>query len=556
MTATTDRSSQGSTATAGGPAGSTESPRLIREYQLRLPDFLSRLPGWARTGAILFVLLAISVWIRTRYIGDQFWMDEAISVGISSHPLSAIPGILRYDGSPPLYYLLLHFWMSWVGNGEAGTRWLSLIFAELTVPVAYWGSVAITRNRRTGLFVATIFAFNGFLDYYGNETRMYTLMALLGLVATIAFIRGFVLRERRYVILFAVSQALMFYTHNWGLFYAAGSFLSLVILYFVGDRETRKDMARDAILAYIAAGILFIPWIPNFIWQVLHTAAPWDVAPRFGVFIQIAVGVLAGGAISVVMVLIAAVGYSPLFMKPRHMTREAQVPLMLVSITALTLASAWVASHLFTPAWDTRYFSPVVGAILLLLGIGISRAGVLGAVALAFVVFYMWHPSPLLPSPAPFIPSYKSDVQDISGEYQGVLKPRDLVLVGQPEQTALAYYYLPAGLRYANTLGPVAHPSYMNWVNALPRYKAVKPQKVVNQLVGSLKPGQHLLYIRPLTEGNAGWAAPWTFLIRTRSAQFAYYIDQDKQLKELAYAPKIYLGACCVADAGILYVKK
>ena len=63
--------------------------------------------------------------IRTRYVGGQFWMDEAITVGISSHHLSAIPGIMRQDGSPPLFYLLLHFWMAMVGNGEAATHWLS-----------------------------------------------------------------------------------------------------------------------------------------------------------------------------------------------------------------------------------------------------------------------------------------------------------------------------------------------------------------------------------------------------------------------------------------------
>ena len=28
-----------------------------------------------------------------------------------SHSVSAIPGILRHDGNPPLYYMLLHFWM-------------------------------------------------------------------------------------------------------------------------------------------------------------------------------------------------------------------------------------------------------------------------------------------------------------------------------------------------------------------------------------------------------------------------------------------------------------
>ena len=55
-----------------------------------------------------------------------YWIDEAISVGIASHPLTEIPGALRQDGSPPLYYLLLHEWMALVGTGEEETRALSL----------------------------------------------------------------------------------------------------------------------------------------------------------------------------------------------------------------------------------------------------------------------------------------------------------------------------------------------------------------------------------------------------------------------------------------------
>ena len=131
-------------------------------------------------------------------------MDEAITVGISSHHLSAIPGILRQDGSPPLFYLLLHFWMPMVGNGEAATHWLSEIFAVLTIPVGYWGGLKIA-GKRAALMTATLMASSAFLDYYSQETRMYALMTLLGLLGTIGFIRGFVFRERRYVILFSLS---------------------------------------------------------------------------------------------------------------------------------------------------------------------------------------------------------------------------------------------------------------------------------------------------------------------------------------------------------------
>ena len=43
-----------------------------------------------------------------RRIHARFWIDEGLSVGIASHPLVDIPGVLRQDGSPPLYYLLLN----------------------------------------------------------------------------------------------------------------------------------------------------------------------------------------------------------------------------------------------------------------------------------------------------------------------------------------------------------------------------------------------------------------------------------------------------------------
>ena len=75
-------------------------------------------------------------------------------------------------------------------------------------------------------------------------------------------------------------------------------------------------------------------------------------------------------------------------------------------------------------------------------------------------------------------------------------------------------------------------------------------------MLDKLKNGQHVLYIRPLTEGVIGWKAPWTSEIRTRSAQWGKILQNDKQLKMEAWAPHNYRGACCVADSAILYVKK
>ena len=82
---------------------------------------------------------AATLLLRTGILDSGYWIDEAITVGIASHDLGDIPALLRLDGSPPLFYLLLHGWMALAGTGEAATRALPLLFALLAVPVSLVG---------------------------------------------------------------------------------------------------------------------------------------------------------------------------------------------------------------------------------------------------------------------------------------------------------------------------------------------------------------------------------------------------------------------------------
>src|ERR1700750_2284107 len=61
----------------------------------------------------------VAVGVVLRFVApSQLWLDEALSVNIAKLPLGQIPGALRHDGAPPLYYVLLHFWMQLVGTGN------------------------------------------------------------------------------------------------------------------------------------------------------------------------------------------------------------------------------------------------------------------------------------------------------------------------------------------------------------------------------------------------------------------------------------------------------
>ncbi|HEX5147359.1 MAG TPA: glycosyltransferase family 39 protein, partial [Conexibacter sp.] len=242
-------------------------------------------------GATLVVLVLISAYVRTRAISGSFWMDEGLSVGIASHAFSAIPGVLRQDGSPPLYYMLLHVWMDAFGRDETAVHWLSLTASLLTIPAAMWAGWSLW-GKRAGYVGAVVCALCPFLTAYGEEARMYALMALLGLLTTAFYLHAFVYRRRGYLPLFAVGLALMVYTHSWGIFYGVGAAVTLCWLLWVS--EERGRLLKDALLAFGGAVVLYLPWVPTLLYQTAHTGAPWANKPRFGVPVQISRDVLGG----------------------------------------------------------------------------------------------------------------------------------------------------------------------------------------------------------------------------------------------------------------------
>jgi mannosyltransferase len=523
---------------------------IPRVADVREPKRFERIPVWASTGVVLIVLMAISAYVRTRYLSapvGQFWEDEAITTGIASHSLSAIPGILRHDGAPPLFYMLLHVWISVFGASESATHALSLVFGLLMIPAGMWAGWSLF-GRRAGLYMAVLCAISTFLTAYAQETRMYELMALLGLLETTAFIHAFVHRRRGYLILFAVCQALMLYTHAWGIFFGAGLVVALIPIWLAS--KDRRGVVRDAVLAYVGAGVLFLPWVPNFIYQATHTGAPWAPTIRFGVPVLLSRDLLGADRITVALLTAWIIGLAPLFTKRQRRTVDGTMMWSLIWLIAGTLIVAWLASQI-TPAFVARYMAPLLPAILFLAAWGAARSGVVGLVMIALVAAFIVHISS-------YAPKYKSDMQDVSGEVTPLLHRGDLVVSAQPDSTPLAWYYLPAGLRYATTLGPVKDASYMNWVDALKRLQAAPPAPILDPLVASLRPGQQLLYIRPLTEGAKNWKAPWTSLVRLRAAQWGRILQNDVDsgvLRPVAVAPHNYRGASILAYSAVLYEK-
>jgi mannosyltransferase len=516
------------------------------------PRVLSRLPspqGGARNllipGLVLVFLLGVSVFLRTRALGESLWMDEGLSIGIASQPLFDIPGVLRMDGSPPLYYMLLSAWMDLVGSGPAETQALSVAISLLAIPGGLWAGWSLF-GRRAGLICAALCAVNPFLTSYAQETRMYSLMLVLSLLITAAFLHAFVFGRRAYLPVFSVLLALMLYTHNWGLFLGAAALCALIPCWRVS--EDKDALRRDALLGFGGAALLYLPWVPTLWHQVQHTGAPWLNPPRGGAPVQIAKSLLGGGTPTVALVLAGGSGIAAVVQ--RHVDdRERTAVLAAAAICVGTLVIAWLFSQI-SPAWTTRYLGVVLGPLLLIAAVGLARAGTLGLVALA-IVLGVWA------IPKTYGLKNKSNAADMERavKSESLLRPGDLVISMQPEQTPLIDYHLPGGLRYATPLGRVKDPRIMDWTDAHERMEAATTAKNLEPLLATLPRAGRVFLVHPVTADSEDWDAPWTALVRRRSAQWGEAVARDRRFRRVGAVPPFFRRSTRIGVRGVLYEK-
>jgi mannosyltransferase len=513
-----------------------------------LPSVRSLPSSFVLPAAVLVILLAVSIVLRTDSLGESLWMDEGLSIGIASQPLFDIPGVLRVDGSPPVYYMLLSIWMDLVGNGPGETQALSVAIALVSVPGGMWAGWSLF-GRRAGLVCAALCAVNPFLTQFAQETRMYSLMLVLSLLATAAFLHVFAFGRRGYLPLFFVLLALMLYTHNWGLFLAAGLVCALVPCWYVS--ENRHSFWRDALIGFGGAGLLYLPWLPTLLHQVQHTGAPWLNPPNFGAPIQISKSLLGGGTPTVALLLAGGSGIAAVL--SRRVEDKERTAVLAGAVTVLaTLAVAWLVSQV-SPAWTTRYLGVLLGPMLLIAALGIARAGTLGLVALV-IILGIWA------IPRSYGLENKSNASDLRRDAVPELSEGDLVLSMQPEQVPLLAYHLEdlggaPKLQFGSPLGLMENDRVMDWTDGYDRLKEATPATNLTPLLDKLPPGGRVLIVHPVTARADDWDAPWTQLVRRRSAQWGAALAADERFERVGPVPRNYRRATRIGVRGVMYEK-
>jgi 4-amino-4-deoxy-L-arabinose transferase-like glycosyltransferase len=154
----------------------------------------------SRGGGWLGLVLAAGGALRFATLdGQSLWLDEAVTARLLRLDLGAMwQAIPDSESSPPLYYLLAWLWTQVFGTGEVGMRSLSALLGTATIAVV-WALGRRLGGDRGGLAAAILVAVNPMLVWFSQEARAYSLLALLGALSALLWLRalefGVVLRS-------------------------------------------------------------------------------------------------------------------------------------------------------------------------------------------------------------------------------------------------------------------------------------------------------------------------------------------------------------------------
>ena len=459
------------------PARVTPAWRRAAPLRLLTPGALSpRTPSWVT----LLVALAVAVGVVARlHSPSALWLDEALSVGIARRPVPELLRALRQDGSPPVYYLLLHVWTGVFGLSDTAVRALSTVLSLAALPVV-WLAGRRLGGPGTARAALLLLAASPFAVRYATETRMYALVQLLAALGVLAVLRALERPSVGRLLPVTVLSALLALTHYWALFLLAAAALVLLALSVRGARPAGRTLG-----ALAAGGVLFLPWLPTFWFQVHRTGTPWAPPPHLVDVWYSVTGWAGGGEGAAVLLTLLLAGLALLALVGRVGTegtvvlgtRVDRTALLLLAVSAGTLALGLLAGMVVHAGYSPRYSSVALAPALLLAALGLralpgrGRALVLALATVCGLLTSL----PMLSS------TRRTQAAETAALLRGQLAPGDVVAYCPDQLGPAVSRLLPAGtdqLVYPSS----ADPELVDWVDYAQRNAAASPQLFADRL--------------------------------------------------------------------------
>lgn len=434
------------TYSAAGPAQSAAGFTVSRLREQPAEKSKSKYFTEIFLSALILFSTAISALFLT---GQSLRLDEAQSLWQSSRSPLGILNIISQDVHVPFYPLLLHFWQLLFGNDISQVRILSLLLFLAAIPATYFlGKKAF--NSGVGLFGALLMSISPFLNWYGNEIRMYSLMTLLTILNQYYFISLLKAGEDENLpkaevikawVGFGITAVFGIYSH-----YFFWLVLLTPALFFIFYKKhfPAKSLRNFALLVILLA-LAIAPWL-FFVWRtgLIGNSTPFLGQPTtinlFNTFSQFIFGFQDDHLNSLLLSLWPiTVLFGFLFMRKQEKI-PAAASYFFIS-TFLPLLVTFIFSILVKPVFITRYFIFTIPSLYLFLAWFLATypkkiaAGLKTALVLGMLLTLV---TQLQKADTPVKENYRQAAEYLSGQ----TKPKDIVLVSAPFIIyPVEYYY-------------------------------------------------------------------------------------------------------------------
>ena len=398
------------------------------------------------------------------------------------------------DGSPPLYYFLLHFWTRIFGTSDLAVRSLPGLIGAISVPVA-WKVGMQFGGKVTASACSLIMLSSPFAIWYSTDNRMYSLLALESLFF-IWFIQRCRANPTKFnAALLVVDTCALVYTHYWSFF-----LIGVISIALIAELAFFKRPGTITSLIAIGIGIAaFIPWLGIFLFQLHHTGTPWTVPADLSV-INNAITEFAGGnsgygsTLKIILLVLVILGLFGKAIDTRRveldLARPKALPAKLAAIFLGSLVLAVIVGKFANSGFQPRYASVAFPAFIITAAIGARtlacaplRFAVMGLVAILGFI-----------AASPNINTDRTQATNVAAVIKAHSKPADVVAYCPDQLGPDTSRLLPRGL-VQTTFPRGTSPNIVNWINYLKAVKAANPAAFVRKLVSLAGEGHNIWYV-------------------------------------------------------------
>lgn len=199
---------------------------------------------------------------------SSIWHDEGYTMWLLTNNFIDIVKRDMRDVHPPGYYLMAKIWVSVFGDSVFAIRFFSLIFSVAIIYLVF-SIVKRVFNEKAAFWSALFVAFSPFMIRFGQEARMYGVVAFFTTLATYFLVRFIQEKKNHLLIWYALAMILAIYNQYYAFFVVISHWLILSIA-TPGFWKLKWQEAFKSKLA------LFNPW-----WWVANVSIVLAYAPWF-----------------------------------------------------------------------------------------------------------------------------------------------------------------------------------------------------------------------------------------------------------------------------------